>query len=905
MQPQQNLKYLYALGALIFSLGLSFLGTTSVQATTLQPAMDQATTTTPDANSTVLAMNHKMAALAATTPTPNANEITVGDFVYDNNSKDPVNHNIIVLKYVGAGGDVTMPETVTIGGTDYKITSANNVFQGNTTVTSITTNRSLTSMGYNFASDCPNLTRVTLNAGLKTIGGYAFYNSGLTAITIPKTVTTLTGGTFSQCSDLKTVTFEADSQLTELNDSTFENCPTLTAFTVPKSVVKIDQFVFRNDSKLTLAFEAGTQLTSIGTQAFFNTQNLGSLTFPKTLQTIGNAAFQAAFVTKGNAQISFEAGAQLTTIDTAAFAYNSGLVGTVTLPEGLTTMGQMAFLSTGLTGVSFPSTLTAIPDQAFTYAQLKAVHIPGTVQTIGYEAFSVEPIKTLTIDEGVQTIGEEAFSFIHANTVTIPSTVTDIGAKAFWSGKLESVTLPEKTPLGVTPANQGSVFSWNNLTTVATAPENRALGPGVLTFNGQNCYKHLSDDYVGTSHLSIDDLFSLYIDGTANQADQLKLTNFTNGVSYNSNTHTFKIPKGITSFSFFFNGELTSEGTDDKAYNGFYYVDFSASKIIAKDIIVQKGSTWQPSDNFISASDSAGNDVPFSKIKVDPTSIDTSVLGKHPVTYSYGSESKTVNTWVVENTTDAQKIDVNLFKMNEDGTKTRETIDGAPSYPTIEGFIPLGWSQTVADTFTATDGTPYYLIGSTATDGTFTYGLDTQSGNFDEYTGTKRREINFYYASKKSAVFTIQPMDMAFGQMQKTGQTNNLQNQSNIQFSVGPEIANYSLGLTVSDFLNQDHPDASALGTALIFTDPEISGHLNSTSTQTTAPSLTPSPIAVLSGDNTPTQLLSGTRTTSVDNTGNWQLNFNAQNTRLRLITPSQSGHYQATLTWSLNASLN
>lgn len=885
-------------------LGYLTLIPTPVQATIAQDPLTQINQVTPNANLSFLAMNNNLTTMKATTPAAD-NEITIGDFVYDNNSKDPIDHNIIVLKYVGIGGAVTMPENVTIDGTVYQISSANNVFQGNSAVTSITTNSSLTSMGYNFASDCPNLTHVTLNSGLKTVGGYAFYNSGLTTITIPNTVTTLTGGTFAQCSDLKTVLFETGSRLTELNDSTFENCTTLTDVTIPRSVQTIDQYVFRGDSALTLDFEPDAQLQSISTQAFFNTHNLDSLTFPKTLQSIGDAAFQAAFNKQQQATITFEAGSQLTTIGTAAFAYNNALVGTLNLPEGLTTMGQTAFVSTGLTGVTFPSTLTEIPEQAFTYAQLKTLHIPGTVKTVGYEAFSVEPIQTLTIDEGVQVIGEEAFSFIQANTVQLPSTITAIGAKAFWSGKLESVTIPEQTSLGVTPDNLGDVFSWNNLTTVATTPTNSALGAGALTFNGQNCYKHLSDEYVGQNTLSIDALFSLYVDGTANQADHLKLENFTNGVAYNSNTHTFKIPKETTSFSFFFSGELTSGTNEPKAYNGFYYVDFSDSTIVAKDIIVQKGATWQPEDNFISATDSDGQAIAFDKIKVDPTSIDTTVLGKHPITYSYGSASKTVNTWVVENTTDAQKIDVNLFKMGEDGTRTRETIPGAPTYPALEGFIPLGWSQTVVDSFNGSDGTPYYLIGATDVDGVFTYGADTQSGTFDEYTGTTRREINFYYAPTKSAVFTVRPADLDFGQMRKKDQINTLQNKSAIQFSVGSAVTNYALSLTVSDFLNQDNPAASALGTALILSDPDINADLNSSAATTKPPVLAPGPITIQSGDNTPTQLLAGTKTDVVDNTGNWQLDLNDNNTSLKLVTPSQSGHYQATLTWTLNASLN
>ena len=70
----------------------------------------------------------------------------------------------------------------------------------------------------------------------------------------------------------------------------------------------------------------------------------------------------------------------ITIIEGEAF---SGLetLKTVTLPEGLVSMGNSAFQSTGLTTVTFPSTLQVIDDYAFGNCDnLTSIHIPASLQ---------------------------------------------------------------------------------------------------------------------------------------------------------------------------------------------------------------------------------------------------------------------------------------------------------------------------------------------------------------------------------------------------------------------------------------------------------------------------------------------------------------------------------------------
>ena len=81
----------------------------------------------------------------------------------------------VLKKYLGIGGDVVIPESVTSIG--------DSAFEG-----------------------CYELTSVTLPAGITVIGGHAFsYCQGLTDIIIPDGVISIGDGAFYECSGLKSI----------------------------------------------------------------------------------------------------------------------------------------------------------------------------------------------------------------------------------------------------------------------------------------------------------------------------------------------------------------------------------------------------------------------------------------------------------------------------------------------------------------------------------------------------------------------------------------------------------------------------------------------------------------------------------------------------------------------------
>ncbi len=85
---------------------------------------------------------------------------------------------------------VKVPDTVTIGGVSYKVTSVKDkAFKGNKKLTSVTVGKNVTSIGKDAFKGCANLKSVTINSTkLKTIGANAFSgNKKMTKLTLKTT----------------------------------------------------------------------------------------------------------------------------------------------------------------------------------------------------------------------------------------------------------------------------------------------------------------------------------------------------------------------------------------------------------------------------------------------------------------------------------------------------------------------------------------------------------------------------------------------------------------------------------------------------------------------------------------------------------------------------------------------
>ena len=120
--------------------------------------------------------------------------------------------NGVLVKYKGEGGDVVIPDTVTVVGEW--------AFSYYGSLTGITIPNSVISIGDNAFYWCSNLTSVTIPNSVTTIGDSAFFNcDSLTSVSIPDSVTSI-------------------------GDYAFQCCSSLTSVSIPDSVTSIGGYAF-------------------------------------------------------------------------------------------------------------------------------------------------------------------------------------------------------------------------------------------------------------------------------------------------------------------------------------------------------------------------------------------------------------------------------------------------------------------------------------------------------------------------------------------------------------------------------------------------------------------------------------------------------------------------------------
>ena len=130
----------------------------------------------------------------------------------------------------------------------------------------------------------------------------------------------------------------------------------------------------------------------------------------------------------------------VTRIESHCFIMSQGIT-SVTIPEGITFIGQGAFWGCQITDLVIPSTVTSIEKQAFyNCSSLTSVTIKSG--SIGEQAFDeCRNLTSISLQEGVTSIGAKAFRECKQleGDLVIPSTVTNIGEEAFYNLQLTSV----------------------------------------------------------------------------------------------------------------------------------------------------------------------------------------------------------------------------------------------------------------------------------------------------------------------------------------------------------------------------------------------------------------------------------------------------------------------------------
>lgn len=218
-----------------------------------------------------------------------------------------------LIQYVGAGGAITIPESVS--------TIGSGVFASNASITSVTIPAYVTGMGDQAFYNCTSLTSVTIEGGISAVPTQAFYNcTSLSSVTIP-------------------------SSVTSIGSQAFAECGSLTGITIPASV------------------------TGIGTDAFTGCTRMASISVAS-----GNGAYGSSdgclynkamtkFIRCPQGKSSVTIAGSTTTIASGAFK-DCIAVGSLTLPESVTAIEADAFTGSGISTILIPASVTSIGSQS-------------------------------------------------------------------------------------------------------------------------------------------------------------------------------------------------------------------------------------------------------------------------------------------------------------------------------------------------------------------------------------------------------------------------------------------------------------------------------------------------------------------------------------------------------------
>jgi hypothetical protein len=268
------------------------------------------------------------------------------------------------------GGEVTIPENVSLAGTSYTVTA----------------------VGYQAFYQCTGLTKINLPSTVTSIGNYAFYKcTGLTSVNLGN-VTSIGSYSFDYCSSLATA--KLNGALESIQGTSFLNCTALKSFSMylteelpwlKYEIINGVIYTRKATDKTLVSYPCGKTasifivpdgVVNIGDYAFFANAYVETVNMPTSLREIKKYGFS-----------------KCTNIEN------------LEVPKGVTTIGNYAFAGcTALKSAFLPSTLTSLGGAAF--------HDDTALITVGVKAQTPPVCQTVGTRPTLAPFDEDHFSTV-------------------------------------------------------------------------------------------------------------------------------------------------------------------------------------------------------------------------------------------------------------------------------------------------------------------------------------------------------------------------------------------------------------------------------------------------------------------------------------------------------------
>lgn len=353
----------------------------------------------------------------------------------------------------------------------------------NSSVTSVSFREGTVSIASGFANR-NNIASVSFPSTLRCIGDYAFGNTKLTEVSVPESV---------------------DS----IGENAFRDNESLTKATLPQSLQYIGGYAFSGCTSLS-QIDLPQSLLGIGKYAFNGCTSLSQIDLPQSLLSIGDEAFRGCTSLK---QIDLPQ--SLLSIDYGAFI-NSG-IGSITVPENVTYLGQEAFNTDALVRATL-NARHADGSWAFSGCKsLEKVTIGPNVEYLQPGMFSgcenllkvdfsgrAIPADSAASADSVSfaqttplVISKQAFWRCDSWTPVIPFGTTYIGTQAFTYCPTSSIT-ELWLPYGLETVEEYTIEDWNieKLSIPPTMKDMASDAYTLFTEDLRTVYDYMTEPYV-------------------------------------------------------------------------------------------------------------------------------------------------------------------------------------------------------------------------------------------------------------------------------------------------------------------------------------------------------------------------------------------------------------------------
>ena len=398
-------------------------------------------------------------------------------------------------------------------------------FEDCASLTAVTLPDGLAQIAENAFSGCTALSSVNIPDGVQTVGLYAFMNSGLKNLFIPKSVSFIYPDAFRGCGKLESITVDKENQVYEsVDDCLIQKRNKWLLLGCKNSVIptdgratSIEMYAFCDIAELT-SVEIPSSIEYIFGTSFYGCDNITSLTV---------AEGHSRYASIGNCVINKQNNTLVL-----------GCKNSVIPDDGrVTAIGERAFEGSGMTELVLPRCVAEIGKYAYADCKnLTAVDVSGDITEIGAHAFdgcsglteatvdakilgdrifaNCENLRRVTIGDSSESVGGGMFYMcLTLEEVVLGASVNSIGGGAFSECRaLMSLTIPASVQ------TVGSTLFGNTNITVYCEAAHKPDGWKFDWNSGKavvwDC-KNNDKDENGYAYVTVSDVVYAVKDGTA------------------------------------------------------------------------------------------------------------------------------------------------------------------------------------------------------------------------------------------------------------------------------------------------------------------------------------------------------------------------------------------------------